>query len=191
MGIDDAIIPQARTEAESLAQLFPEARLYLGDEATVNQLTEASGTPAFLHLSTHAAFRADNYLFSTLKLADGWINVNDIYNLAINPPLVTLSACETGLTSASAGDEIEGLCRGFFATGAQTILMSLWMVDDDAAAQLMTHFYQNLLTGCPAANALRTAQLQIKLQHPHPFYWATFILTGNFNFNLNVKLNPS
>ena len=187
IGIDDAIIPQARAEAESLAQLFPEAHVYLGDDATTHQLTQATGTPAFLHISTHAAFRADNYLFSTLKLADGWINVNDIYNLVINPPLVTLSACETGLTNASVGDEIEGLCRGFFATGAQTILMSLWMVDDVTTAQLMTHFYQNLLSGLPATNALRTAQLQIKQENPHPFYWATFILTGNFN----LKLYPS
>jgi len=187
IGIDDDMIPQARAEAEALAQLYPQANVYLGQEATTQQLTSANGTPAFLHLSTHAAFRADNYLFSTLKLADGWINVNDIYNLAINPPLVTLSACETGLTRASAGDEIEGLCRGFFATGAKTILMSLWMVDDAATAQLMTHFYQNLQAELSATNALRTAQLQVKRERPHPFYWATFILTGNFK----LKLVPS
>ena len=187
IGIDDEIIPQARAEAESLAELFPQAHLFVGPEAATKQLTEASGTPGFLHLSTHAAFRADNYLFSTLKLADGWINVNDIYNLAIDPPLVTLSACETGLTQASIGDEVEGLCRGFFATGAQTILMSLWMVDDTTTAQLMTHFYQNLLAGQPANKALRTAQLHIKRENPHPFYWATFILTGNWN----LQFSPS
>jgi len=187
IGIDDDMIPQARAEAEALAQLYPQANIYLGQEATTQQLTTANGTPAFLHISTHAAFRADNYLFSTLKLANGWINVNDIYNLAINPPLVTLSACETGLTRASAGDEIEGLCRGFFATGAKTILMSLWMVDDAATAQLMTNFYQNLQAELSATNALRIAQLQVKRERPHPFYWATFILTGNFK----LKLVPS
>ena len=184
MGIDDPIIPQAIAEAESLAQLFPRADLYLGQAARTEHLTKPTQSPTFLHLSTHATFRADNPLFSGLKLANGWLDVNDIYDLKMSPPLVTLSACETGRTQLSVGDEFEGLSRGFFASGAKTMLMSMWMAEDEATAQLMTHFYKNLLNGYHANSALNKAQQTIKQTHPHPFHWATFMLTGNHRFRL-------
>lgn len=191
MGIDDPLIPQAVAEAESLANLFPNANLYLGEAARTEHLIEAEQSPTFLHLSTHATFRADNPLFSAIKLANGWLDVNDIYDLKMSPPLVTLSACETGRTQLSVGDEFEGLSRGFFASGAQTLLMSMWMAEDQATAQLMTHFYQNLLNGQPANCALHAAQQTIKQLHPHPFHWAAFMLTGNHRLRLGRGVSLS
>lgn len=93
--------------------------------------------------------------------------------------MVTLSACETGRHQVAVGDELVGLCRGFFAAGTQSLLVSLWMVDDQATAALMRLFYQELQSGRPVHQALRTAQLAILAQHPHPYFWAAFVLSGN------------
>ncbi len=183
-GIRDAGIPFAETEVRAIAQLFPEANLFFGERATTDRLMAPTRPPAFLHLSTHAMFRADNPLFSALKLTDGWLSVNDIYTMPASPRLVTLSACETGRTQVADGDELVGLCRGFFSAGAQSLVVSQWVVDDNSTAQLMTHFYTALLAGASINQALRSAQIALKATQPHPYYWAPFILTGSIHTHL-------
>ena len=63
-----------------------------------------------LHLATHAVFRSDNPELSSIKLADAWLTVSDLAEIAHGAQLVTLSACETGKTGIKAGDEAN--CRG-------------------------------------------------------------------------------
>ena len=181
VGIDDPTIPLAQDEAYAVAELFPKAELLVGDDATIANVTQSEVTPAFMHLSTHALFRSDNPSFSALKLRDGWLNVHDIYSMGRTPALVTLSACETGRHHVLRGDELIGLCRGFFATGARSLVVSLWKVEDEAAARLMSQFYLDLRDGMPVNQALQNAQLHIKKTKPHPYYWAPFVLTGNMD----------
>ncbi len=178
-GVEDPTIPHVAAEIAGLQKLFPAAHVHLGDQATATKLLTKPSRPPFLHISTHAMFRHDNPSFSALKLADGWLNVNEIYNLATVAPLVTLSACETGRNEISVGDELMGLCRGFFGIGTQSLVVSLWRVEDRSTADLMVHFYRALQAGEPVYRALRIAQLAILKTHRHPYYWAPFILTGN------------
>ncbi len=184
LGVADPTIPFAEEEVRAIAELFPGADVRFGERATTDSLMAQNARPAFLHLSTHATFRADNPLFSALKLSNGWLNVNDIYGMPVAAPLVTLSACETGRSQIMAGDELVGLCRGFFSAGARSLVVSLWMVDDSSTARLMTHFYRRLQSGEPVNRALRMAQLTIKERWPHPYYWAPFVLTGNVHTQL-------
>ena len=95
--------------------------------------------------------------------------------------LVVLSACETGLGDVSAGEGVYGLRRAFAIAGAQTILMSLWEVDDAATRDLMVEYYQRMAAGEGRAEALRTAQLSLlnDKKHQHPFYWAAFLVAGD------------
>lgn len=179
MSLPDDTIPHARTEAEAIAGLFPNAQTCIGPQATASKLLNNGSKPAFLHLATHAAFRADNPLYSAIKLADTWVSVNDIYNIPNVAPLVTLSACETGRNQINGGDEFMGLARGFFSAGAKSLVVSLWAVDDNSTTELMTTFYHAIKNGEPVNQALQTAQLAIKSRLPHPYYWASFILTGN------------
>ncbi len=179
IGLTDATIPFAQVEAEALAQIFPDSELCIGERATVSSLAANDQRPAFLHVSTHATFRTDNPLFSALKLADGWVSVNDIYAMRASAPLITLSACETGRNMVQTGDELMGLCRGFLGAGAKSLIVSLWPVADDSTAHLMTHFYEALKAGMPAGHALRAAQLVIMQQRDHPYYWAPFMLIGD------------
>ena len=73
-----------------------------------------------------------------------------------------------------------GLARGFFLAGAPALAVSLWMVDDAATAELMIAFYRALLAGLRPAAALRQAQVALLASHPHPFYWAPFVLLGRW-----------
>ncbi len=96
--------------------------------------------------------------------------------------LVVLSACQTGVGDVRNGDGVYGLRRAFVLTGAQTQVMSLWSVSDRATQMLMEDFYARLKRGAPRGEALRQARLQLRRQprYAHPFYWASFILTGDW-----------
>ena len=93
---------------------------------------------------------------------------------------VTLSACETGLSAVAPGEDLVGLARGFLLAGAPSLLVSLWVVDDAATADLMATFYRELLAGARPAAALRHAQLEQMRQRAHPFFWAPFCLIGRW-----------
>lgn len=179
MGLSDPTIPYVEEELFGLQQLFPAAQIRRDEQVTANSLLHEQWHPPFLHISTHAMFRNDNPNFSSLKMTDGWLTVNEIYHLATAAPLVTLSACETGRSEAGPGDELMGLCRGFFGIGTQSLVVSLWRVEDQSTAKLMVRFYEGLRNGEPVHQALRNAQLELLSLHHHPYYWAPFILTGN------------
>ncbi|MDQ3411324.1 MAG: CHAT domain-containing protein, partial [Chloroflexota bacterium] len=115
---------------------------------------------------------------SGLKLADGWLTAREVYNLRIGAGLVTLSGCDTGRSVIGSGDELIGLMRGFFAAGASSVVMSLWTVNDDSTADLMTAFYNEWRDGASAVSALRTAQLRGLDARRHPAFWAPFLLGG-------------
>jgi CHAT domain-containing protein len=179
-GISDERTPRVSDEIQELEHLFPETVILLDEQATRASLLEYSSEVDVLHLASHGRFRPDNPLFSSLQLGDGWLTVRDAYNLDLKCELVTLSACETGMSALAPGDELIGLARGFFSAGAPSLLVSLWTVDDEATARLMTEFYTRLRDGVGAAASLRSAQQQLLQEFPHPYYWAPFILLGRW-----------
>lgn len=178
LGVADEQTPRVRDEIEALIPLFPDSVALLDQEATLEALRKQAPEADLLHLACHGQFRPDNPLFSSLRLGDGWLTVRDAYTLNLRCALVVLSACETGVSAVAPGDELIGLARGFLAAGSPSLVMSLWTVDDDATAQLMTTFYKHLCAGESPAAALRRAQLQMMETRPHPFFWAPFVLVG-------------
>ncbi len=180
IGVADAHIPRVRDEVRALAELFPHTDVLLDEEATLQALREGAHKADVLHLACHGQFRPDNPLFSSLRLADGWLTVRDAYGLQLSGALVTLSACETGISAVAPGDELLGLVRGFFSAGAQTLVMSLWPVDDAATERTMRDFYAFLREGRRPADALRQAQLKLMPEQTHPFFWSPFIVVGRW-----------
>jgi CHAT domain-containing protein len=164
-----------------ISSLFPEATTLLDAQADRAALYQHAGSTQVLHLASHGNFRVDNPLFSSLRLADGWLTVRDIYQLELrNCELVTLSACETGVNALMPGDEWIGLARGFFSADVPSLLVSQWAVDDQATASFMVSFYSCLLSGIRPAAALRNAQCQMLEKYSHPYFWAPFVLLGRW-----------
>ncbi len=178
MGVGADDIPATEREVQQVAAQLPNARVYLNEAATLTTLRQNAPDAALLHLACHAIFRADNPMFSALKLADGWLNALEVAQLPLHCGLVVLSACESGLGYTQSGDEILGLTRAFLSVGVSSLVVSQWMVQDEATAALMTAFYQQLAQQQPVVVALRLAQLTMKQRFPHPYYWAPFIVVG-------------
>jgi tetratricopeptide (TPR) repeat protein len=178
MSVTDPLIPAVTEEARAVARHLPGAEVLSDEKATTYALQSASSGCYVLHLACHGLFRADNPMFSSLKLHDGWLTAADVMQLDLSGTLVTLSACESGRNEVLAGDELIGLTRAFLGVGASTLVVSLWLVQDEATASLMEKYYERLRDGAGPAQALRAAQLAIKDEHPHPYYWAPFVLVG-------------
>ena len=178
VGVPDAGIPHVAQEAETVAALFPGAQFLQGQEATMPALRAEAAGRDLLHLACHGMFRADNPLFSALRLGDGWLTVAEAAELGLEARLVTLSACESGRSQVVEGDELLGLARAFLGSGAASLVVSLWLVNDASTAQLMEEFYRCLQAGQSKAAALRAAQRAQLATEAHPYYWAPFVLVG-------------
>jgi CHAT domain-containing protein/Tfp pilus assembly protein PilF len=96
--------------------------------------------------------------------------------------LVTLSACDTGVGEVKKGDGVHGLRRALVLAGAETQVMSLWAVSDQATRELMVSYYGKLKQGQGRGEALRRAQLEMlkKVNRRHPYFWAGFIQSGEW-----------
>jgi CHAT domain-containing protein/tetratricopeptide (TPR) repeat protein len=119
--------------------------------------------------SSPASPPADSALVTALELAG--------LNLW-GTQLVVLSACDTGRGDVKLGQGVYGLRRAFLVAGAETVVMSLWKVNDETTHALMQGYYHHLLAGLGRATALREAMRELRRAHPHPHYWAPFIAMG-------------
>lgn len=178
VGVPDEFAPRIEDEVDQLAGIFPHSRKLLGSAANLENVIAETRRSDLVHFACHGRFRHDNPLFSSLRLADGWFNVRDAYQLELERALVVLSACETGLSAVRGGEELFGLTRGFLLSGATSIVTSLWPVDDSATVGLMARFYSGIRSGEPPGVALRAAQLELLAEDPDPLVWSPWVIIG-------------
>jgi CHAT domain-containing protein len=203
------------TEAKAISTILPQAKLLTGSEATENALKQLHA-PKILHIATHGFFLQDApigngektsianaannpLLRSGLALAgfnvrksgneDGVLTALEVAGLDLaGTKLVVLSACETGVGDVANGEGVYGLRRALAIAGAESQLITLWQVDDEATKDLMINYYQHLQKNMDRSAALRLVQLKMlkNPQYQRPYYWAAFIPSGKWT-SLNAK----
>lgn len=178
VGVEDSQIPGVAEEISSLRELWPQAAVLQNESATYAGFRSHCEKANIVHIATHADFRQDNAMFSSIQLTDGSMNVADVYGLNMTTDLVTLSGCGTGRGALRSGDEIIGLVRGFLYAGARCLLVSLWDVHDGSTSEMMHHFYRHVESGKGFAEALQSAMRATREERPHPYYWGSFRLVG-------------
>ncbi|MEY3299775.1 MAG: hypothetical protein RLZZ597_3035, partial [Cyanobacteriota bacterium] len=181
--------------ADTLLALFPQAQTRSALDFDANQ-DWVTGSPLdqyrYLHIATHGCIDAENPELSGLVLSlvnpqgqdrpDGFLRLHQLFTLRLNADLVVLSACQTGRGEDVQGEGIVGMTRGFMFAGAEQVVVSLWNVNDQATADLMSQFYQGITgsTSQTPAAALRQAQLALWQQEQDPRLWAAFTLQGDW-----------
>lgn len=203
---DWAPLPYSRREVESIAAAYPEARLYLGEEATEERAKAVGRDVRVLHFATHAYLNDRTPLDSALVLTipeglpagrdNGLLQVWEIFeSVRLDADLVVLSACESALGRELSGEGLIGLTRAFQYAGARSVVATLWDVADQTTAELMARFYRHLAAGLSKDEALRAAQIELIRQPVRittasgqaletdasaPFFWAAFQLFGDW-----------
>ncbi len=185
----------SRQEARNISNFLNknEAVIKMDFEASVKNLeTTNLSQYKILHFATHGFLNTSRPEFSGLVFSlfdkngqpqDGFLSLNDVYNLELSSDLVVLSACQTALGKDVRGEGLIGLSRGFLYAGSKKVIASLWKVDDAATAEFMKFFYKNHLEKkLPASTALHRAKLEMKKipRFNSPFYWSAFTLLGDW-----------
>jgi CHAT domain-containing protein len=181
-------------EIENIATYFTGgfSEIYLRNKATEENLKRNNELNKFnyIHFATHGLIDEDKPDLSSLVLTsernsgeDGLLQAKEIFELKLNADLVVLSACQTGLGKLIRGEGMVGLTRAFMYAGTPSVMVSLWSVSDISTSILMGEFYKNLIKNkLSKTDALRKAQLTLMRDnnYAHPFYWAPFVLIGDW-----------
>lgn len=197
-GLDGTSLPRllaSREEAKAIVDLSEPGSSYgaMDFEATRERaLSPELNQYRVLHFATHALVNTSRPQLSGIVLSlydekgnarDGFLRLNQIYNLRLSSDLVVLSACNTALGRDVRGEGLIGLTRGFMYAGVPRVIASLWKVDDEATAELMKIFYRKLLREkFPPSKALSSAQSELRQQSRwrSPYYWGAFVLQGDW-----------
>ena len=182
-------LPESKTEVETIASDLPKpSTLLLGGDATASRFT---GLPLskfnVLHLALHGYVNTDYPDQSALVFApehknlyESMLQVRQIRNLHLDARLVTLSACDTGV--GPVGEEgVDNIVNAFIEAGADSVVSTLWELEDHTTEHLMAEFYARLGKGESKGEALRDAQRELIKEGVKPYYWASFELVGDPN----------
>jgi CHAT domain-containing protein len=181
-------------EIENIASFFStgSSEIYVRSRATEENLKRNSALNEFnyIHFATHGLIDEAKPDLSSLVLTsgrnsgeDGFLQAAEVFDLKLNTDLIVLSACQTGLGKLVRGEGMVGLTRAFMYAGTPSVLVSLWSVSDMSTSALMGEFYKNLIKyKFSRTDALQKAQLTLisDEKYAHPFFWAPFVLIGDW-----------
>jgi CHAT domain-containing protein len=188
-------LPGTRRESDTILRLVPPNQslsLFDFQANRENALSNQLSQYRFIHWATHGFANTEKPELSGIVMSlvdrngagsNGYLLLEDIFNLSFNADLVVLSACETGLGEVVQGEGLIGLTRGLMYAGTPRVVTSLWAVPDSQTADLMGKFYEKMLQqNLRPAEALRAAQLEMfnSRSWVAPYYWAAFTLQGEW-----------
>ena len=190
-------LPSAENEARIVAKKLGVEPL-LGQQATKQAVLQEMNSVALIHIAAHGdAERGEIALAPSFRIPNGipqeglyLLTTSDISKLQLRAKLVVLSCCHSarGLTKAEGA---VGIARAFLGSGARSVLVALWALDDKSTEQLMTHFYDHLVAGQSAGESLQVAMKWMRSKGYDVNQWAPFILIGDdvtFDFGKKGKI---
>jgi len=190
-------LPGSLDEINNISAQIQNSRSITGLDANESNIKSFSENGELLkyniiHFATHGVIMPDIPDISALVLSqsennmdgeDGYLTVEEVYELNIKADLVNLSACETGLGKVYAGEGVVGLTAAFMAAGANGVCVSLWPVDDQSTSIFMTRFYEKIANGESYYHALSNVKREFIAgeygeEYKKPYYWAPFVYYG-------------
>lgn len=181
-------LPYARDEAEFVAGIA-KGDLYLNNEATETAFKSLAGNYDIVHLAMHTLLNDRMPMHSRMIFSagesdeDGFLNTYEIYGMPLKAKMVVLSSCNTGVGLSYSGEGILSLARGFIYSGSQSVIMSLWEIEDRSGTEIVKEFYRNLKRGDSKSNALRRARVRYMKDadqlRSHPYFWSSLVVYGN------------
>ena len=184
----------ARKEAEMVGRLLGVQPL-LGSGATKQAVLQAIPSVSLMHLAAHGNAERGEIALSpqrttnhTPQEEDYLLTMSEIQGVQVRAKLVVLSCCHSGRGLVKK-EGILGIARAFLASGARSVLVASWAIEDEATEQLMNHFYEHLVRGESASESLHQAVQWLKSNgFPKPSQWAPFVLIGdNVTFDFMKK----
>jgi CHAT domain-containing protein len=188
-------LPFSSEEAEAILDLARDKKTMraVGFDANLKVALDPSIRDyRIIHFATHALLNNSYPELSGIVLSlvdpagryqNGFLRLNEIYNLNLAAELVVLSACQTALGKETRGEGLIGLTRGFMYAGVPRVVATLWRINDRAAAEFMSYFYEAMLKQNESpSKALRTAQIRMWQANKNavPHFWAAFTLQGEW-----------
>jgi CHAT domain-containing protein/tetratricopeptide (TPR) repeat protein len=182
-------LPFARLEAKYVTDITG-GKLYANSEARESVYKSESGKYDIIHLAMHTLLNENDPMLSTLifsklsdSIQDGYLKMYEIYGIPLKAKMVVLSSCNTGTGVLFSGEGILSLARGFIFSGSQSVVMSMWEIEDKSGTEVVEMFYKNLLKGYTKSVALkeaRTAFLENSDRlRSHPYFWSALVVYGN------------
>ena len=185
-------LPGTEPEVTRIAAIFG-GKALLGADATKPRVLAEMGKAKYIHLATHGLLNEANPMYSAIALTksptdDGRLYAQELTEMDLRADLVTLSACQTARGQQISGEGVLGLTWALFVAGTPSSVVSQWSVSDSSTGALMIAFYEALhdtATRSDKAVSLQKAELQLLHdgKHSHPYYWAPFVLVGDWRKN--------
>ena len=184
----------ARKEAEMVGRLLGVQPL-LGSRATKQAVLQAIPSVSLIHLVAHGnaergeiALSPQRTTNNTPEEEDYLLTMSEIQGVQVRAKLVVLSCCHSGRGLVKK-EGVLGIARAFLASGARSVLVASWAIEDEATEQLMNHFYEHLVRGESASESLHQAVQWLRSNgFPKPSQWAPFVLMGdNVTFDFTEK----
>ena len=179
-------LPGAKAEAEMIARLLPESHLLTGEQATRQAVLQRIPSVSLIHFAAHGnaergeiALTPPDSAMRPPHEADYLLTMTDISQVRLSAKLVVLSCCHTARGQIKT-EGVVGIARAFLGSGARSVLVALWALQDRATEEFMGRFYENLVQGESASECLHRAMKWMRNNgFPEVRQWAPFMLIGD------------
>lgn len=182
-------LPYARHEAEYVSELLG-GRLLLNDVARESSFKKEAGDYEIIHLAMHTVIDDNDPMYSTLIFSpeesgedDRFLRTFEIYGIPLKARMVVLSSCNTGVGKLFSGEGILSLARGFIYSGSESVVMSMWEIEDRTGTEVVKAYYDYLKRGYSKSIALKKARIKFLKTadqlRTHPYFWSALIIYGD------------